>query len=59
VFLTSKGRALIAEILPLHAVHVGALLEGLNASERRELRQLLGKLRDSLAASASHEKESP
>ena len=59
VFLTDKGRALITEILPLHAGHVGALLSGLDASERRELRQLLGKLRDSLATALTPEKESP
>jgi DNA-binding MarR family transcriptional regulator len=56
VFLTTKGRSLITQMLPLHATHVGELLGGLDASERRELRRLLGKLRDSLAASldASH-----
>lgn len=49
VFLTAKGRALITEVLPLHATHVGELLAALDAGERRELRRLLGKLRDSLA----------
>jgi DNA-binding MarR family transcriptional regulator len=49
VFLTDKGRRLIHEILPLHAGHVGQLLRGLEPTERRELRRLLGKLRDSLA----------
>jgi DNA-binding MarR family transcriptional regulator len=48
VFLTARGRHLITEILPLHADHVGELLAGLEAGERRELRRLLGKLRDSL-----------
>jgi DNA-binding MarR family transcriptional regulator len=49
VFLTTKGQRLIAQVLPLHADHVGELLGGLDAGERRELRRLLGKLRDSLA----------
>jgi DNA-binding MarR family transcriptional regulator len=50
VYLTRKGRTLISHLLPRHAEHVGALLAGLDASERRELRRLLGKLRDRLAA---------
>jgi DNA-binding MarR family transcriptional regulator len=50
VFLTAKGRDLIAEILPLHAAHVAELLAGLDATERRDLRRLLGRLRDSLAS---------
>ncbi len=49
VFLTAKGRDLITEVLPLHATHVSELLAALDAGERRELRRLLGKLRDSLA----------
>ncbi len=61
VFLTARGRQLIAQILPLHAAQVGELLGGLDAAERRELRRLLGKLRDSLVsespADASHPKE--
>jgi DNA-binding MarR family transcriptional regulator len=48
VYLTPPGRALVASLLPEHAAHVSALLGGLDASERRELRRLLGKLRDSL-----------
>jgi DNA-binding MarR family transcriptional regulator len=56
VFLTAKGRALITEILPQHAGHVAELLAPLEPGERRELRRLLGKLRDSLA-SASHKEE--
>jgi DNA-binding MarR family transcriptional regulator len=51
VFLTPKGRGLIKQILPVHATHVGELLGALDAGERRELRRLLGKLRDSLAGS--------
>ena len=48
-YLTPKGRALITELLPRHADHVGELLEDLDADDRRELRRLLGKLRESLA----------
>jgi DNA-binding MarR family transcriptional regulator len=53
VFLTARGRHLITQILPLHADHVGELLAGLEAGERRELRRLLGKLRDSLNANGA------
>jgi DNA-binding MarR family transcriptional regulator len=49
VFLTAKGRRLITHVLPIHADHVGELLAPLDAGERRELRRLLGKLRDALA----------
>ena len=48
VFLTAKGRQLVTALLPAHAAHVGDLLRGLQPTERRELRRLLGKLRDSL-----------
>jgi DNA-binding MarR family transcriptional regulator len=48
VYLTERGRALVTELLPRHAENVGALLSGLDAGERRELRRLLGKLRDTL-----------
>ncbi len=54
VFLTPKGRALVTSLLPAHAGHVTALLAGLDASERRELRRLLGKLRDSLVKKENH-----
>jgi DNA-binding MarR family transcriptional regulator len=50
VFLTARGRRLITQILPQHGDHVGELLAGLDAGERRELRRLLGKLRDSLTS---------
>ncbi|MEO6576314.1 MAG: MarR family transcriptional regulator, partial [Polyangiaceae bacterium] len=50
VFLTTKGRQLVTALLPAHAAHVGDLLSGLQPTERRELRRLLGKLRDSLGA---------
>jgi len=46
VFLTAKGRELITALLPVHAAHVSELLAGLDVAERRELRRLLGKLRD-------------
>jgi DNA-binding MarR family transcriptional regulator len=57
VYLTPKGRALIVALLPGHAEHVGELLAGLDASERRDLRRLLGKLRDSLAGASNTSKE--
>ena len=53
VWLTGKGRALIRELLPAHARHVHALLRDLEAAERRELRHLLGALRDHLAPRSS------
>jgi DNA-binding MarR family transcriptional regulator len=49
VYLTSKGRELITSILPHHAAHVTELLGALDANDRRELRRLLGKLRDGIA----------
>jgi DNA-binding MarR family transcriptional regulator len=57
VYLTPKGRDLITSILPDHASHVGELLTGLDAGDRRELRRLLGKLRDSLVTGRSQPKE--
>jgi DNA-binding MarR family transcriptional regulator len=48
VWLTDKGRQLVQSLLPAHADHVSELLAALDAGERRELRRLLGKLRDSL-----------
>ncbi len=51
VWLTPAGRALIRELLPLHARHVHELIGGLPAQERRELRRLLGGLRDHLLPS--------
>jgi DNA-binding MarR family transcriptional regulator len=50
IYLTAKGRELILQLLPQHAQHVSELLTGLDPNERRELRRLLGKLRESLAA---------
>ncbi|WP_394823316.1 MarR family winged helix-turn-helix transcriptional regulator [Pendulispora albinea] len=52
VFLTRKGRELVSELVPMHAEHVGELLSALDPSERREMRRLLGKLRQSLATSS-------
>jgi DNA-binding MarR family transcriptional regulator len=48
VYLTEKGRELIIELLPAHSELISILLSGLDAADRRELRRLLGKLRDSL-----------
>jgi len=48
VYLTAEGRRLAEELLPAHGALVSELLSGLDAAERRELRRLLGKLRDSL-----------
>jgi len=50
VWLTDKGRDLIKALLPVHATHVSELLDALDPAERRELRRLLGKLRDSMHA---------
>jgi DNA-binding MarR family transcriptional regulator len=48
VFLTGKGRDLVQSLIPEHAHHVADLLSALDPPERRELRRILGKLRDSL-----------
>jgi DNA-binding MarR family transcriptional regulator len=53
VWLTREGRALIRELLPLHARQVHELIGELPAQDRRELRRLLGVLRDLLAKRAS------
>jgi DNA-binding MarR family transcriptional regulator len=50
VYLTPKGRELITGLMPTHSAHVSELLAGLESNDRRELRRLLGKLRDSLTA---------
>ena len=50
VYLTPKGRELVQRAPPAHAPHVAELLAALDASERRELRRLLGKLREALVA---------
>jgi DNA-binding MarR family transcriptional regulator len=48
VYLTAKGRGLLEVLMPAHAHQVSELLSSLDAAERRELRRLLGKLRESL-----------
>jgi DNA-binding MarR family transcriptional regulator len=48
VYLTHRGRELVQGLLPTHAHHVTELLASLDPGERRDLRRLLGKLRDSL-----------
>ncbi|MBX3187584.1 MAG: MarR family transcriptional regulator [Labilithrix sp.] len=48
VWLTSRGRALIRDLLPAHGRLVHELLRGLPARERRDLRNLLGGLRQHL-----------
>jgi DNA-binding MarR family transcriptional regulator len=48
VWLTDRGRTLIEELLPLHDAHVEQLLAGMPQRDRRELRRLLGALRDHL-----------
>jgi DNA-binding MarR family transcriptional regulator len=64
VWLTTRGRALIRELLPAHAKQVHELLRGLPAQDRDDLRRLLGSLREHLvperrpktaAAARSHE----
>jgi DNA-binding MarR family transcriptional regulator len=52
-FLTPKGRDLVQSLIPVHAAHVSELLSSLDAGERRDLRRLLGRLRESLAARAA------
>jgi DNA-binding MarR family transcriptional regulator len=49
VWLTDAGRALIKSLLPAHARQVHALLRGLPVRERKDLRRLLGGLRDHLS----------
>lgn len=48
VWLTSEGRALIRELLPVHGRQVHDLLAGLPNDSRRVLRSLLGDLRTHL-----------
>lgn len=52
VWLTGEGRRLISGLLPAHAAQVHALMAGMPAAQRRELRRLLGALRDHLAGPA-------
>ena len=48
VWLTHRGRTLIRELLPAHARHVHELLQTLPTQDRRDLRRLLGALREHL-----------
>jgi DNA-binding MarR family transcriptional regulator len=48
VWLTDRGRALIRELLPIHAQQVHDLIGSMPATDRKELRRLLGGLRDHL-----------
>jgi DNA-binding MarR family transcriptional regulator len=59
VFLTPKGRDLVQSLIPVHAAHVSELLSSLDATERRDLRRLLGRLRGSLAARATQATHRP
>jgi DNA-binding MarR family transcriptional regulator len=49
VWLTDRGRTLIKSVLPTHDKQVHEMLAGLPREERRELRKLLGVLRDHLS----------
>ena len=49
VWLTDRGRALIKSVLPMHDKQVHEMLSGLPREDRRELRKLLGVLRDHLS----------
>lgn len=49
VWLTERGRALIKSVLPVHDKQVHEMLAGLPREDRRELRKLLGGLRDHLS----------
>lgn len=53
VWLTPEGRRTIRALLPHHSKAVSALLDGLPAAERRDLRRLLGSLRDHLEKTTS------
>lgn len=54
VYLTARGRELVRGLLPAHAAHIAELLGGLDAGDRRELRRILGKLRQSLGSLGGH-----
>lgn len=56
VFLTPRGREVIHGLVPVHGLHVSELLSALDAAERRDLRRLLGKLRDSMVARKARER---
>jgi len=59
VWLTDRGRTLIQTVLPAHAKQVHAVLRGLPARERKELRRLLGTLRDHLSPRSGPPKPAP
>jgi DNA-binding MarR family transcriptional regulator len=50
VYLTRKGRAMIAQAIPRHTRAVQKTFAPLTPAEQDELRRLLGKLRDGLQA---------
>ena len=50
VYLTRKGRALVAELIPRHALAVERTFASLEQTEQTELRRLLGKLKAGLVA---------
>jgi DNA-binding MarR family transcriptional regulator len=56
VWLTKDGKKLIAELIPAHTRQVHQLLAGLPAAERRQLRKLLGELRDHLSSTTNGKK---
>lgn len=49
VWLTDRGRTLIKSVLPIHDRTVHELIVGLPREDRRELRKVLGSLRDHLS----------
>lgn len=49
VWLTDRGRTLIKSVLPIHDRTVHELIAGLPREDRRELREVLGSLRDHLS----------
>lgn len=53
VWLTKEGRALIRTLLPMHAKQVHELLRGLPAQDRKDLRKLLGGLREHLGGKSA------
>lgn len=56
VWLTEKGRALIRTVIPMHDRQVHEMLAGLPREQRRDLRRLLGNLRDHLSPPAAAER---
>lgn len=56
VWLTDEGRALIRSVLPMHDKQVHDMLGGLPREHRRDLRRLLGNLRDHLSPNGAAKK---